>query len=387
MKAWNEMDIKEQKEVFARFLASEIAKSLESGLEFKPNNRAYNGNAGNAYNGLNSLILDAKQHENGYESNVWVGLDDALKLGANPKEVEHIKNNTKSKNNPNGFYDKASIAYIRDYEMRYVKARDEQGNLIPLKDKEGNLKHYSNGEVIYENEKVPQRDKEGNIKYMQDGKTPFYEFKKEKIDIEPTLEIKNLYNVNVFQTLDKTKLKELDPKTLRTQYISNTFSMNNQNLVIYDLYQPFGSQNYPDFLVFIFDHVVGIEIKFSKNDKGEKNLQTSRPMWNSNLPKPNAIYLYGVANADITFFKGSDILSYETREVLLKYFDTLDKDEESLKSALKDLENPFGFAPYIRKAYEHKKEFSNHHQIESFFSCNHILREQNVLEFLKTLIH
>ncbi len=119
----------------------------------------------------------------------------------------------------------------------------------------------------------------------------------------------------------------------------------------------------------------------------EKNLQTSRPMWNSNLPKPNAIYVYGVANADITFFKGSDILSYETREVLLKYFDTLDKDEESLKNALKDLENPFGFAPYIRKAYEHKKEFSNHHQIESFFSRNHILREQNVLEFLKTLTH
>ncbi len=251
MKAWNEMDIKEQKEVFARFLASEIAKSLESGLEFKPNNRAYNGNAGNAYNGLNSLILDAKQHENGHESNVWVGLDDALKLGANPKEVEHIKNNTKSKNNPNGFYDKASIAYIRDYEMRYVKARDEQGNLIPLKDKEGNLKHYSSGEVIYENEKVPQRDKEGNIKYMQDGKTPFYEFKKEKIDIEPTLEIKNLYNVNVFQTLDKTKLKELDPKTLRTQYISNTFSMNNQNLVIYDLSKHLNEKQYNKVLDYV----------------------------------------------------------------------------------------------------------------------------------------
>ncbi|ADO02951.1 hypothetical protein HPSJM_06955 [Helicobacter pylori SJM180] len=227
MKAWNEMDIKEQKEVFARFLASEIAKSLESGLEFKPNNRAYNGNVGNAYNGLNSLILDAKQHENGYESNVWVGLDDALKLGANPKEVEYIKNNTKSKNNPNGFYDKASIAYIRDYEMRYVKARDEQGNLIPLK------------------------DKEGNIKYMQDGKTPFYEFKKEKIDIEPTLEIKNLYNVNVFQTLDKTKLKELDPKTLRTQYISNTFSMNNQNLVIYDLSKHLNEKQYNKVLDYV----------------------------------------------------------------------------------------------------------------------------------------
>ncbi|GAA9463745.1 hypothetical protein BTM444_06640 [Helicobacter pylori] len=165
--------------------------------------------------------------------------------------------------------------------------------------------------------------------------------------------------------------------------LKNPFS----NLTSHFLYQPFGSQNYPDFLVFIFDYVVGIEIKFSKNDKGEKNLQISRPMWNSNLPKPNAIYVYGVANANITFFKGSDILSYETREVLLKYFDILDKDEESLKNALKDLENPFGFAPYIRKAYEHKKEFSNHHQIESFFSPNHILRERNVLEFLKTLTH
>ncbi|EJB21484.1 hypothetical protein HPCPY6261_0332 [Helicobacter pylori CPY6261] len=135
--------------------------------------------------------------------------------------------------------------------MRYVKARDEQGNLIPLKDKEGNLKHYSNGEVIYENEKVPQRDKEGNIKYMQDGKTPFYEFKKEKIDIEPTLEIKNLYNVNIFQTLDKTKLKELDTKTLRTQYVSKTFSMDNQNLVIYDLSKHLNESQYKKVLDYV----------------------------------------------------------------------------------------------------------------------------------------
>ncbi len=241
MKTWNEMDVKEQKEFFVKFLASEIAQSLDAGLKFKANNRAYNGNVGNAYNGLNALILDAKQHENGYESNVWVGLDDALKLGANPKEVEFIKNNTKSKNNKEGIYDKASIAYIRDYEMRYVKARD----------KEGNARRNAKGEIIYENEKVPQRDKLGNIKYMQDGKTPFYEFKKEKIDIEPTLEIKNLYNVNIFQTLDKTKLKELDTKTLRTQYVSKTFSMDNQNLVIYDLSKHLNESQYKKVLDYV----------------------------------------------------------------------------------------------------------------------------------------
>ncbi|RVZ50843.1 ArdC family protein [Helicobacter pylori] len=251
MKTWNEMNIKEQKELFVKFLASEIAQSLDAGLEFKANNRAYNGNVGNAYNGLNALILDAKQHENGYESNVWVGLDDALKLGANPKEVEFIKNNTKSKNNKEGIYDKASIAYIRDYEMRYVKARDKEGNFIPVLDKEGNARRNAKGEVIYENEKVPQRDREGNIKYMQDGKTPFYEFKKEKIDIEPILEIKNLYNVNIFQTLDKTKLKELDNKTLRTQYVSKTFSMDNQNLVIYVLSKHLNEKEYKKVLDYV----------------------------------------------------------------------------------------------------------------------------------------
>ncbi|GAB0054191.1 hypothetical protein YGH035_00090 [Helicobacter pylori] len=46
MKTWNEMDIKEQKELFVKFLASEIAQSLDAGLEFKANNRAYNGNTG-----------------------------------------------------------------------------------------------------------------------------------------------------------------------------------------------------------------------------------------------------------------------------------------------------------------------------------------------------
>ncbi|MFP6340638.1 ArdC family protein [Helicobacter pylori] len=232
MKAWNEMDIKEQKEVFARFLASEIAKSLESGLEFKPNNRAYNGNAGNAYNGLNSLILDAKQHENGYESNVWVGLDDALKLGANPKEVWHIKNNTKSKNNPNGFYDKASIAYIRDYEMRYVKARDEQGNLIPLKDKEGNLKHYSNGEVIYENEKVPQRDKEGNIrdkplKSIAQGSKGIEVLFPNNLSL-----VKNvIVTENIFDSLAYLELQGLEPK--ESVLISTAGQFNAQKLELF----------------------------------------------------------------------------------------------------------------------------------------------------------
>lgn len=84
-------------------------------------------------------------------------------------------------------------------------------------------------------------------------------------------------------------------------------------------------------------------------------------MWNLNLFKFNVIYVYGVVNVDIIFFKGLDILSCEIREVLFKYFDILDKDEESLKNVLKDLENFFGFVFYIRKVYEYKKEFFNYY--------------------------
>lgn len=64
--------------------------------------------------------------------------------------------------------------------MRYVKARDEQGNFIPVLDKEGNARRNAKGEIIYENEKVPQRDKLGNIKYIQRWKNAFYEFKKKR---------------------------------------------------------------------------------------------------------------------------------------------------------------------------------------------------------------
>ncbi|GAA8171472.1 hypothetical protein HpDR147_06290 [Helicobacter pylori] len=83
------------------------------------------------------------------------------------------------------------------------------------------------------------------------------------IEEKPNKEIKTAFN-----QLKKQVLEKNHPHTLK-----NPFS----NLTSHFLYQPFGSQNYPDFLVFIFDHVVGIEIKFSKNDKGEKTFKHLAP--------------------------------------------------------------------------------------------------------------
>ncbi|MFV8489034.1 hypothetical protein [Mycoplasma sp. 31_09] len=53
--------------------------------------------------------------------------------------------------------------------------------------------------------------------------------------------------------------------------------------------QPFGSQNFPDFLIFCSDYIFSLEIKSNKN---KNKVSTPLPMWNSNLPKARAIYIY-----------------------------------------------------------------------------------------------
>ncbi len=112
-------------------------------------------------------------------------------------------------------------------------------------------------------------------------------------------------------------------------------------------------------------------------------------MWRiyTNIPKPNAIYIYGIAGKAVTYFKGSDILSYELRKTLLDYFQDLDKNQRELDNKIKNFKNNFGIYPYLRKAYDHKKSNStflnknNEKTVESYFSKNANDRENNVIMF------
>lgn len=81
------------------------------------------------------------------------------------------------------------------------------------------------------------------------------------IEEKPNKEIKTTFN-----QLKKQVLEKNHPHTLK-----NPFS----NLTSHFLYQPFGSQNYPDFLVFIFDHVVGIS--FLKTIRVKKTFKLLAP--------------------------------------------------------------------------------------------------------------
>jgi hypothetical protein len=158
------------------------------------------------------------------------------------------------------------------------------------------------------------------------------------------------------------------------------------------IFQPYGSQNFPDFIIFWNKHIIPIELKYSKNEQGNKNIDIARPKWNSNIPKSNSIYIYGVATKTITFFLGSDIIRDDTRKVLLDFWDKIDKKQkEKLDEKLKNLSNNFGIYPYVRVDYQYKKTKStfinlkNEKVIESYFSKNVNIRENNLIEFLENL--
>ncbi len=168
------------------------------------------------------------------------------------------------------------------------------------------------------------------------------------------------------------------------------------SLANYFIKQPHGTQNYPDFLLFTRDYIVPVEIKYSKKkDKQKKTKHEAlTPMWNSNLPKANGIYIFGVSGIRVTFFRGCDVLDANTRIKLNQFFSDLGTDEEideKIKTLMSGLANPFGFKPYIRKAFDHDLKSStlfndeNKQYIESYFSANSNDRELEVIKFLQKI--
>lgn len=207
--------------------------------------------------------------------------------------------------------------------------------------------------------------------------------------------IENLSKDIIEENWKKLKIKILEKNSI--ELVPNNFKKVRQCFI----HQPFGSQNFPDFLIFLNDIVMPIEIKFSTNTSKkdfkldtELDLNSFRPMWNSNLPKPNAIYIYAISGITTTFFKGADVLDYDTRKILLDFFENLGSDNncwDELNHKLSGVKNDFGFYPYIRKAYEQKNEHStyidknNNKVVESYFSENRINRENNVISFLMNI--
>lgn len=149
------------------------------------------------------------------------------------------------------------------------------------------------------------------------------------------------------------------------------------------IFQPFGSQDFPDFLIFQKKSLLAVEIKYSKD-------RAVKPMWNSNLPKSNAVYIFGsYLLKDITFFIGRDILPMNERKKLVDFFDEAKQYEDRFKEDLrKDLEfgkikNERGFNVYIRRAFDQNKNINKKAKLDYFSHPERIKIEERVFDLLK----
>jgi len=130
---------------------------------------------------------------------------------------------------------------------------------------------------------------------------------------------------------------------------NNEIIQNNFPILTHNTYfrSPYGSQNYPDFLIFTKQYIIPIELKASKRTG-------IKPMWNSNLPKANCIYIFAsFGKRDITFFRGTDVIEEKLSSQLWDFFVEVKKTEKKFIKSLVSSER--GWKPYIRVAFEQAK--------------------------------
>ncbi len=174
----------------------------------------------------------------------------------------------------------------------------------------------------------------------------------------------------IVRRADMLKVEVLDKFSERG--IINPFSQFRRHFIL----QPYGSQNYPDFLVLDDDRVVCMEVKFSQ--RGQKS-----PVWNSGLPRANGVYIFGAAGAkaDVTFFLGSDVVSVDDAKKLHEFFDKL----RALQREFNQKEmgsQPYGFSAYVRKAFEQKVAFNKDASLDFFKNQNRKTLEDAVITHL-----
>lgn len=139
------------------------------------------------------------------------------------------------------------------------------------------------------------------------------------------------------------------------------------------VYQPNGSQSYPDLLVLIRREVVCIEIKFARNQK---------PVWNSGLPRPNGFYILGRhgRRRDITFFRGGDVLSAEDGRRMHDFFADLRTRQHQFNQTNATRQS-HGFSVYIRKAFDQNKKYNPDADIDYYQSPRRDELQNNVLAY------
>ena len=141
--------------------------------------------------------------------------------------------------------------------------------------------------------------------------------------------------------------------------------------------QPYGSQQYPDFLVFEDSKIWAIETKFNKR-------KASHPFWNSGLPRPNGIYIYACGiRKQITFFVGKDVVQSSTAAQMHHELDKL-KTMATNFNKQELTTQPHGFMIEVRKAFSQSKRFNPNAILDFIANPNREILEKAAIAFLNT---
>lgn len=143
------------------------------------------------------------------------------------------------------------------------------------------------------------------------------------------------------------------------------------------VFQPFGSQDYPDFLLFSGDYVIAIETKYSNS--GQR-----KPIWNSGLPRLNGVYVFGSYKAmDITFFKGGDILTADEIRALRRFFDAMKAEQDKFNTSAMGGQS-YGFNAYVRRAFDQNKRYNKNAVLDFFQNPGRRRLEAEVIRYVKS---
>lgn len=155
----------------------------------------------------------------------------------------------------------------------------------------------------------------------------------------PTNEFKSLKNFK--QIKDKVENKQDD----NVLYIKNLEDYSKTKRLVY---QPFGKQKSPDFLLVNNGYIFPIELKFTEKKE-------VRPVWNSGLPRQNYLYIFGsYGYKDIVFFMGSNWLTFKEEQNTKKL---VNNARDKLK--IDGVKTIFNFEIYLRPMYNQKNNTWN----------------------------
>jgi hypothetical protein len=133
------------------------------------------------------------------------------------------------------------------------------------------------------------------------------------------------------------------------------------------IYQPFGSQKSPDFIIIDDNKIIYVELKSGKKDK---------MLINSGIPLENQIIIFSCPEGSICML-GQHYMSLEIKLRIKEAEDKCDLIYCELNEALSKLYNPYVIAYYPRRMINHTKSIINNEKTEN--------NQKEVFEYLESL--